>query len=84
MNCKDIPDEPILQFLAGPFDNWPVAGKATWFGSDCPNSVTHAMPPGTPPKQALAKMASMIRRGLVEGCTCGCRGDFRLAERGEP
>lgn len=24
----------------------------------------------------LAKCASMIRRGLITGCTCGCRGDF--------
>jgi hypothetical protein len=83
MQCKDIPDEPILQFLAGPYEEWPVPGWATWFGDDFPNSVTHAMP-GAPRKLALAKMASMIRRGLVDGCACGCRGDFRLPVRAEP
>lgn len=31
-----------------------------------------------PPKVILAKARSMIRRGLILGCACGCRGDFRL------
>lgn len=30
----------------------------------------------------LAKMQSMERRGLVTGCTCGCRGDFELTDKG--
>lgn len=29
-----------------------------------------------PWKVVNAKCASMIRRGLLDGCTCGCRGDF--------
>lgn len=32
--------------------------------------------PQYPPKVILAKCASMIRRGILDGCTCGCRGDF--------
>lgn len=31
-----------------------------------------------------AKMSAMIRKGLVEGCACGCRGDFQLPTRVEP
>ena len=80
MQCKDIPDEPILQFLAG----WsPVC--TTWFWSDDykpPNSVVNAMPPETPAKLALAKMGSMIRKGIVTGCPCGCRGDFEITDKG--
>lgn len=77
MQRKDIPVEPILQFLAG-LDERP----ATWFaradGSPFDNSVLAAMPAGTPPKLALAKMRGLIRRGVVKGCPCGCRGDFTL------
>jgi hypothetical protein len=77
LQAKDIPDEPILAFLAGPSDGWPVCGWATSFPG-FPNSVQNAMPPGVPEKLARAKMASLIRRGLVHGCACGCRGDYRI------
>jgi hypothetical protein len=30
-----------------------------------------------PIKVLRAKAASLIRRGVIEGCSCGCRGDFR-------
>ena len=33
-----------------------------------------------PPKVVLAKLRSMERRGVINGCTCGCRGDFTLTE----
>ncbi len=89
MQCKDIPDTPILQFLA----SFPVAmtdglyggpWEAPWatLHSDFPNSVRNAMPCGVPDKLALAKMRSLIRRGLVQGCYCGCRGDFELTKKG--
>lgn len=77
MQCKDIPDAPILQFLASLNGRW-----ANWFGNEYDNSVTHAMPADTPEKLALAKMRTLIRRGLVDGCDCGCRGDFVLTEKG--
>lgn len=79
MQCKDIPDEPILEFLAGfPIEDWIWA---TWFPG-YPNSVLNAMPPETPEKLARAKMARLGRRGLVDGCDCGCRGDYELTEKG--
>jgi hypothetical protein len=75
--CKDIPARPILAFLAA------LGGApAHWFALECPRSVTRAMPPGTPPKLVLAKMKMLIRAGLVDGCDCGCRGDFVLTEKG--
>lgn len=72
MQCKNIPEQPILDYLASLNGRW-----ATW----CPgwdNSVMQVMPPGTPPKLARAKMNQLIKRGLVDGCTCGCRGDYEL------
>ncbi len=78
LQCKDIPDLPILEFLHRHHGRW-----ATWFGNQYDNSVTHAMPSWIPEKLALAKMKVLIRRGLVDGCDCGCRGDFVLTEKGE-
>lgn len=37
-----------------------------------------------PPKVVMAKLRSMIRRGLMDGCACGCRGDFRPKEPVKP
>jgi len=102
LQCKHIPDAPVLQFLAGlrwtpeeladvsyPEVRTVLLGKergGTWFtaadGSLFANSVQQAMPPGVPEKLALAKMRMLERRGLIDGCTCGCRGDFRLTGKG--
>lgn len=86
MQCKDIPDRPILAFLAD-MPRWPQNGLRMWgnWGSreDNANTVLHAMPLGTPEKLALAKIRQMIRRGVVEGCGCGCRGDFQITDKGQ-
>lgn len=77
MQCKDIPDEPILRFLAqrpGVWHNW-------YFGDEM--DVSQVMPVGLPRKLVLAKMRMMIRRGVVDGCPCGCRGDFEITEKGK-
>lgn len=83
MQCKDIPDLPVLQFLAS-HPRW-----GTWIGVGndgsgelFDNSVQHGMPQGVPDKLALAKMRGLIRRGLVDGCGCGCRGDFVITDKG--
>lgn len=74
--AKDYPDEPILAFLSK------QTSPATWFEDfGIMPSVRAVFPPGTPEKVILAKMRSLIWRGLVEGCGCGCRGDFRIKEK---
>jgi hypothetical protein len=79
MQAKDIADEPILRFLASLGQQ-----TGTWyFGIDADNSIERVCAPGTPPKVALAKMRSMIKRGLVDGCVCGCRGGFTLTAKGD-
>lgn len=35
-----------------------------------------------PQKVLLAKCSALIARGLLQGCTCGCRGDFELTSAG--
>jgi hypothetical protein len=46
-------------------------------------TVQDAMPPGTPDRLRVAKMKRLIERGLVDGCGCGCRGDYYLTEKGK-
>lgn len=72
MQCKDIPDAPIINFIesfGGEWCNW-------WDGSE--KDVRLAFPQGrdTPTNLFLAKMGSLIRRKKIDGCACGCRGDF--------
>jgi hypothetical protein len=45
-------------------------------------SVVNAVPPNTPHKVVVAKLAKLIRRGLIDGCACGCRGDFEITTLG--
>lgn len=35
-----------------------------------------------PSEVILAKASALIRRGLLTGCDCGCRGDFELTIEG--
>ena len=88
MQCKDIPDLPILEFLRD-LPNHEHPGLEHIKRTGCPwggfdNSVLIAMPQGqnTPHKLVLSKMNILIRRGLVDGCACGCRGDFAITEKG--
>jgi hypothetical protein len=94
MQCKDISDGPILQFL-GMLERKEVVSCWEHFGKletyrmqwatahpGFANSVLNAMPAGTPTALARAKMQRLIDRGLVSGCTCGCRGDFELTGKG--
>lgn len=74
---KDIPTLPILRFLLAHKHEW-----CNWFGDKFDNSVTHAMPRGTPPKLVRAKMNKLMLQGLIEGCPCGCRGDYEINEKG--
>lgn len=78
VQCKDIPTDAILRFLAQHQGKW-----ATWLpplDGGMP-SVREAMP-GVADKLALAKMRQLHRAGLVGGCPCGCRGDFEITDKG--
>lgn len=76
MQCKDIPAEPILRFIAAANGDW-----CNWyFGNE--KDVHAAFPAGVPDKLLLAKMAGLMRRDLVDGCPCGCRGDYTLTRKG--
>ena len=82
IQAKHIPERPILEFLAMQGG----IGCTTWRNSDGTpfdeRSLANVIPATFPHKVVTAKLKSLIRRGLVEGCTCGCRGDWELTAKG--
>lgn len=38
--------------------------------------------PEFPEAVVRAKLNRMVRKGYLNGCTCGCRGDFTLTKKG--
>ena len=77
MQCKDIPDRPILEFLKRHIGQWCTHG----IGYSMP-TIADAMPDHTPKKLQMAKMGQLIKRGLISGCACGCRGDYEITQKG--
>jgi hypothetical protein len=73
MQCKDIDDRMFLTAVV-------TAAVYKDLGS---NRWELAKLLDLPMPLVLAKAAGLIRRGLLDGCTCGCRGDFLLTEKGK-
>ena len=80
--CKDIPDEPILRLLA---ETWYYEAygeqhvrrwKYFWDLNKLPCFA------GCDERLIRAKLATLIRRRLADGCVCGCRGDFEITDKG--
>lgn len=75
MKAADIPDALILDAIT---HAW-----ATHWDLDSPNSLPRLVPElrTFPEKVLIAKLKSMVRRGVIDGCECGkCRGDWTLSE----
>lgn len=81
MKANDIPELPILEFLSKA-KHWCNRFPTELGGEPNPESIFHAIPAGTPPKVGLAKMRALIKKKLVDGCACGCRGDFVITDLG--
>jgi len=80
MQCKDIDRMPILRLLAERPGQWHTYG-ASDVALAMP-TVVQAFPLGCPDKLVPAEMGSLIRRKWVDGCACGCRGDFVITPAG--
>ncbi len=80
LQIKDISTLDVLQHLYSRH----VGGMcwSTWCkGFD--NSIDVAMGfPDLPDNLVRAKMKSLIQKGLVSGCYCGCRGDYEIQPDG--
>jgi hypothetical protein len=74
MQCKDIPDVPLVRFVAekqrekgGWVNRWDFDGTPY---TDLPDNLFRA------------KMGQLIKRGLITGCACQCRGDWEITIKG--
>jgi hypothetical protein len=79
LQTKHLPDEPMLLFLL--ISHRGGTSSCTSFPG-FPDSIMGVYLPSIPWKLVLSKAASLIRRGLISGCACGCRGEFRLTWKG--
>lgn len=82
MKAADIPDAAMLRVIASP-NKGHREGR---FGPGMPNwwmrwDLDEAFP-GFPSKIVLAKARQLMKRGLIDGCDCGCRGDFEITDKG--
>lgn len=85
MQCKDIPTLPILDFVekhGGIGCNWFEYDPELEAKSEHWRSVRQVMPKNIPEKLIHAKMRKLIAKGYLDGCPCGCRGDFEITEQG--
>lgn len=71
MKAADIPDDTMLAVLATP------SVTELWMRWDLA-----AQFPTIPEKVVAAKVRQLIKRGLADGCDCGCRGDFEITPTG--
>jgi hypothetical protein len=72
-SAKQISNVEVLRFIAD--NKWPETSW-TMFSMVC-----DALPQFCE-KVIRAKLHALIRRKYINGCTCGCRGDFELTEAG--
>lgn len=76
LQCKDVPDQPIIDWIAKQ-DKW----TTHFLGSDGKPISDWSIPleilPGNE-NFRLAKLRSMMKKRLIKGCDCGCRGDWEI------
>lgn len=84
MKASDIPDDVFLQAVRVAGDTWAERwghpgrrGSATW--GDV-TGVLRIILGAVPERVVLAKARRLIRRGLLDGCYCGCRGDWVIVD----
>jgi hypothetical protein len=74
MQCKDIPDVPLVRFIAEK-----QREKNLWVNTWDFDETPYA---NLPDNLLRAKMGQLIKRGLITGCNCGCRGDYEITIKG--
>ncbi|EMP5829105.1 hypothetical protein R1R65_001588 [Klebsiella oxytoca] len=78
MQVKDVNKIAVLKRIA----EIEASGRSGTLFPGFDNSVNTSMPEGTPEKLQYAVMRNLLVKGLVDGCCCGCRGDFVLTAKG--
>lgn len=73
LQAKDIPDQAMLQAILHDSRTNDLPAARYRVARDHPE---------WPEKVILAKCRQLLKRGLITGCVCGCRGDFHLTDKG--
>jgi len=73
MKASDLSEPAILALLAERPGVW-----HTHDGEGIMPRVYDPTHPDAPPKVLLSKLRAMMRKGLIYGCGCGCRGDWHV------
>lgn len=71
IQAKDLSDAVMFVALEATRGQHGVPGQSSLFD-------VQAHMGNVPPKVVLSKLRSMLKRSMIDGCGCGCRGDFRL------
>jgi len=83
LQAKHISIKPILQAVA-------AVQKEFYEGTDTQKSwatiwdLERHLPAlkKLPQRLVQAKMNGLIRKGYLDGCSCGCRGDYEMTDKG--
>lgn len=71
ISAKDIPDEKALDAIRSTKGKW---GVPDWsMTGDIQANLNQY-----PPKVVLAKLKSLVKRQVIGGCACGCKGNFYI------
>ena len=94
--CSDLPDIVFLRAIdeacdwqqranRGPANaamRWRVSAILAGHANSLGTSFNVDEWPGVPEKIVSAKIFKLVRRGLIDGCHCGCRGDLEITSKG--
>lgn len=86
MQCKDIPDSVFLKAVWDTPGAWEDGGEDVWrMEWEVRKTLDAAMLDLAPIPDKLfrAKAKNLIGRDLLDGCPCGCRGDYYLTDAGK-
>lgn len=83
--AADIADEDFLLAIEYEINNARNPAQGTWatWGYEGADFGLQLRFSEFPRKVLLAKARRLIKRGLLTGCACGCRGDFELTLKGK-
>lgn len=73
MKASDIPDLKMMEA---------IRNNPRYSGIGTSRFDIQQRFPDFPEKVVRAKLHALLRRGLIFGCCCGCRGDFTFTEKG--
>lgn len=72
MKASNLSEAAILATL----NEQPGVWHTHWADAGSMPRVYDPTHPDAPEKVLLAKLRAMVRKGLIGGCGCGCRGDW--------